>query len=187
MGGNAGNVHGGEIDAQTELKLASLTFGTVQAKAGNPGAPGAGGAAGIAVPIAAMGGQNTNSDPCCTDAASGNLGDDGHEGLTRIQGAKGRVDGQDTSGPTGIGSALSIKTDKLDKATKGKSYSASLALSKPASVTWAAFGLPPGITVAAHTGELTGKPTATGTFTVVVLASSAHADGSKTLSLQVAK
>jgi len=62
-----------------------------------------------------------------------------------------------------IGSALSITTATLPNATIGIAYSQTLqATGGSPAYTWSATGLPPGVTLGATTGTLSGTPTAVG-------------------------
>ena len=78
-----------------------------------------------------------------------------------------------------------ITTASLTSATLNKSYSYTLkaAGTKP---VWSVDGLPAGLTFAANTGAIKGKPTEAGTFTLSVNASNAVGEDSKTLTLTVA-
>jgi Putative Ig domain len=88
------------------------------------------------------------------------------------------------------GTALEITTAKLPTAHVDKPYVAQLLLAgktKPKPVSWSAFGLPSGLSLGSTNGEVTGRPTAAGTFVVVLLATANHgiSVGGTTLSLTV--
>jgi hypothetical protein len=58
-------------------------------------------------------------------------------------------------------------------------------ISLPSTVTWAATGLPPGLSLNANTGLLSGTPTASGIFSANVTASNANGTGSLTVGIDV--
>ncbi len=67
--------------------------------------------------------------------------------------------------------ALSITTGSLPSGTVRTAYSATLSvIGATGTVTWAASGLPAGLTINSATGAVTGTPAAFGTFTVTVTA-----------------
>ena len=78
------------------------------------------------------------------------------------------------------GTALSVATKSLSGGKRGRSYSASIALGakKPVAVNWTAYGLPPGLTLNRVTGRLSGRPSATGDFELIVVAIARRGSGS---------
>ena len=66
----------------------------------------------------------------------------------------------------------------------GKSYSVTLKADSTNPITWSASGLPDGISISSS-GKLTGKPTASGTYSVTLTASNSEGRSSVTLSLTV--
>jgi hypothetical protein len=87
-------------------------------------------------------------------------------------------------------SALSITTSSLPQGTKGKSYSTTLSASGGTTpYTWAlaSGSLPPGLSLTAGTGKISGTPTSTGTFSFTVKVTDAKgATATKSLSLTIA-
>jgi len=172
-GANAGNVNGGAIDARSPVTGAKLTYSQVSGAAGNPGAPGGPGGAGIG----GSGGSGGGRPDQLNVAPNGNPGENGEVGMTQMNGAQGSVNGRDAAGEVKLGMAASIKTKRLPAGKRGQSYSAKLQLSnRRVAVGWYGFGLPPGLTLGSA-GTLSGKPSAPGSYRVVVLASAKHGKG----------
>ena len=72
---------------------------------------------------------------------------------------------------TSVCPALSINTASLPVGTNGAAYKATLqALGGYGAITWAATGLPTGLTLNTATGDITGTPSASGSFSVSVTA-----------------
>ena len=99
--------------------------------------------------------------------------------------------GPNAAGTITPGTALSVATRSLPDGRKGHEYTAALALNakRPVPANWTAYGLPPGLTLNRVTGTLTGKPSADGSFGVVVVAIARHGDGTASASytLKVSK
>lgn len=74
-----------------------------------------------------------------------------------------------TGDGSGGGSGLAVTTGSLPAGTVGVPYGSVLAASGgKAPYTWTAAGLPPGLAIDGPTGLISGSPTNTGTYTVVV-------------------
>lgn len=111
-----------------------------------------------------------------------------------ISGTNAALDTQSPT-PNGIGAItfdqltgipVSITTSSLGNATQGSSYSLALtAVNGATPYTWSATGLPAGLSLSTG-GLLSGSPSVSGTFSVVVrVVDSASASGTKTFSLTV--
>ncbi len=74
-----------------------------------------------------------------------------------------------------------ITSPSIASATVGQSFT--YAITTPTS--FAATGLPPGLTLNTNTGGISGIPTTTGTYTVALSASNASGTGTKTLTLTI--
>ncbi|MBQ3458642.1 MAG: putative Ig domain-containing protein, partial [Synergistaceae bacterium] len=77
-----------------------------------------------------------------------------------------------------------ILTSSLPNATKGRDYRESLMAYGSLPISWTAKGLPAGLTCN-KSGDITGAPTKTGTFTVTVTAKNSKGSVSKKLTLKV--
>jgi hypothetical protein len=125
------------------------------------------------------------------NADNGKSGDTGSHGRSGVVGAKGSALDPNIGGTVTAKAELSVTTASLPTAKKATPYSARLAATggKPPD-SWTAFGLPPGLSVASATGAITGKPTAAGTFKVVVFvldsSTPARAAGGRRYTLTVA-
>jgi Synergist-CTERM protein sorting domain-containing protein len=78
-----------------------------------------------------------------------------------------------------------IKTGSLPNGTFGKAYSASLSVTGTAPITYAASGLPSGLSINKSNGKITGTPKKVGTFTVKITAKNAAGSVTKSLKLKV--
>ena len=79
-----------------------------------------------------------------------------------------------------------ISTAKLKNAKLGKSYSVTLKTRKGTKpFTWTAEGLPNGLSIAAKTGRISGKPSEAGTFSVTFTAENDGGSYARTLNLIV--
>lgn len=80
----------------------------------------------------------------------------------------------------------SITTTPLLAGTVGTAYSATLAASGTGTITWSNSGdLPAGLTLNGSTGEISGTPTADGTFNFTVKAANSGGSDSKQLSITI--
>jgi hypothetical protein len=88
-----------------------------------------------------------------------------------------------------IGPALTITTTSLPDGTVGAAYSATVVASGgQMPYTWSTATFPPGLTITAGTGEISGTPTKAGTYTVVVsVKGSTTRTVTATLSISIAK
>ena len=78
----------------------------------------------------------------------------------------------------------SVSTTGLMDGYVNESYSATLTATGATSVTWTASGLPSGLSCSSA-GKITGTPTASGTFTVKVTATSSAGSSTKNLTLTI--
>ena len=136
------------------------------AKAGSRGAPGSAGDGGDAG-TPGQGGSNDDGG----QAGSGSSGDKGDDGESGNPGAKGQGSGPNVAGGQVVATALKI-SGKVGGATDSKSYSAQLsAAGGKGGFTWKAFGLPSGLTLSGSSGKISGTPSQSGKFSVMVLVS----------------
>ena len=82
--------------------------------------------------------------------------------------------------------APTIKTDSLPNGTNGEIYNATLDADGSSPITWAATGLPDGLSLNAS-GKLTGVPKVGGNFTVVVTAENSAGNDTKGYTLTIAE
>ncbi|MBQ6418637.1 MAG: putative Ig domain-containing protein, partial [Synergistaceae bacterium] len=82
--------------------------------------------------------------------------------------------------------APTIKTDSLPNGTNGEIYNATLDADGSSPITWAATGLPDGLSLNAS-GKLTGVPKVGGNFTVVVTAENSAGNDTKEYTLTIAE
>ena len=156
QGGIVGKAQGGAIATAQTLEESGLPLSGATATAGSRGPAGAQGAAGIA----GLGGVGTsNGDP-------GDLGTPGNAG---VAGIPTKAEGPFVFGAIDKLSKLTISTTSLPAATADKPYSATMKASGGAApYAWSVFGLPLGLTLNSSTGKITGSPTSSGTFQVIV-------------------
>jgi len=164
--------------------VSKLAVTTCTVKAGIGGTSGAGGSYGAAG-TPGSGGVGT------PDGADGAAGADGTEGPLGGPGVKGAASYSGVAGAVLNVASLTVTPAKVGAGTKGKSYSVTLKASGgTAPYHWQAFGLPAGLSVSASSGALSGKPTASGTFVVVVSVHDSKTTallGTKTYKLTIAK
>ncbi|MBR0091108.1 MAG: putative Ig domain-containing protein [Lachnospiraceae bacterium] len=81
--------------------------------------------------------------------------------------------------------APSVTTPTLPSGGVGTAYTAMLSAKGTAPFTWSATGLPAGLSINSSTGEISGTPTESGTFTVNVTATNSAGNDTKTLTLNI--
>jgi len=77
-----------------------------------------------------------------------------------------------------------ITSADTDTATLGQSFSYTITTHN-APTSYAAANLPPGLSLNAVTGEISGKPTTVGTYTIMLSSSNDNGTGNQTLTLTV--
>jgi hypothetical protein len=133
---------------------------TTTGNAATGGAAGAGGGFGEGAP---------GGTPICFEGSGGGSGTDGVAGA---QGAAGTGQDPNVFGGARAAVRLSVLTRSLPARTRGRAYSARLSSRGGSGKTaWAAYGLPPGLSVNAGTGVISGKAQLSGTFQVYVTVS----------------
>ncbi|MBQ7217843.1 MAG: putative Ig domain-containing protein [Synergistaceae bacterium] len=95
------------------------------------------------------------------------------------------VNGKAYTGGKSSGTAPSITTASLKNAAVGKSYSVLLKATGTKTITWSADSLPDGLSLTTS-GKLSGKPTASGTYSITFTAANSVGSADSTLSLTVA-
>ena len=94
--------------------------------------------------------------------------------------------GNDQGGGEGEATAPAITTDKLPDGVVGTAYSQTLAATGTTPITWSVAGsLPDGLIINENTGEITGTPTAVGTYCFTVKAENSKGSDTKELSFIV--
>ena len=81
--------------------------------------------------------------------------------------------------------APKITTTSLASGTQGSEYSATLAATGTPDIVWSWSGNPSGLVLSADTGEISGTPTAAGTFKVKITATNDAKSVSKTIKLVI--
>jgi hypothetical protein len=113
--------------------------------------------------------------PICTAGT----GWDGPTGLGTPNGTAGFSSGTTTGGVT-------VTNPGSQSGTVGTAASLTLSASGGSSYTWAATGLPTGLSIGASTGVISGTPTTAGTYSVTATATSAGVSGSATFTWTIA-
>ena len=80
---------------------------------------------------------------------------------------------------------ITTTTTTLPSGRVGAAYTATLSASGTAPFTWSATGLAAGLSINSTTGEISGTPTESGTFTVNVTATNSAGNDTKTLTLKI--
>ena len=86
---------------------------------------------------------------------------------------------------TGENTKPNILTGSLPDAALNASYSVTLTAIGKQPITWSAQGLPAGLSISSSTGQISGTPTAEGTFDVTITASNSLGSTSKEYTLTV--
>lgn len=81
--------------------------------------------------------------------------------------------------------APAITTASLDGGVMGESYSVTMKATGTAPITWSATGLPNGLRINGNTGEISGTPSAAGTFSVRVKATNDSGNSTVTYDLVI--
>jgi hypothetical protein len=130
----------------------------------------------------------SSSSPAVASVNASGLATTGSTGTTTITATQGAVNGSATLTVTPVG-ALSITTATVPGAAQGSAYSTTLAATGGTPpYTWSivAGALPPGLTLGASSGTISGTPTATGTYAFTAQVAAGAQTATKALSIVVA-